>query len=45
VFKNIFELLGMFGDFKKSPKCLEKKVTPRRHEQLGAFIFKRFFHT
>jgi hypothetical protein len=45
VFKDIFELLGMLGDFKKTPECLEKEVTPRRHEQLGSFIFKLSFHT
>jgi hypothetical protein len=35
----------MFGDFEKSPERLEKKVTPRRHEQLCAFIFRSLFES
>jgi hypothetical protein len=45
MFKDILELLGVFGDFEKSPECLEEKVTPGRHEQLCAFSFRSLFES
>ena len=43
VFKDILELLCVIRDFKESSKRLEKEVASRRHKELCAFIFKRFF--
>jgi hypothetical protein len=42
VLKNILELLGMFWNFEKSPKRLEKEITPRRHIRLRVLRFKWF---
>jgi hypothetical protein len=41
-------LLGVVRGFKESPECLEKEVTPRRHNEVCAFsficLFENFVH-
>jgi hypothetical protein len=48
MFEDILELLCVLRDFKKSPECLEKEVTPCRHKKLCAFsfiyLFENFVH-